>query len=52
VRVHRRAILALEHVQRLEPLPTGGYTARTVRGHLVEVSRQSARLLRKRLGLD
>jgi two-component system LytT family response regulator len=52
VRVHRRALLALEHVQRLEPLATGGYTARTVRGHVVEVSRQSARMLRKRLGLD
>lgn len=51
VRVHRRALLALEHVQRLEPLPTGGYAARTVKGHVVEVSRQSARALRKRLGL-
>jgi len=52
VRVHRRALLALEHVQRLEPLPTGGFAARTVKGHVVEVSRQAARALRNRLGLS
>lgn len=51
VRVHRRALLALEHVHRLEPLPTGGFAARTVKGHVVEVSRQAARALRRRLGL-
>lgn len=51
VRVHRRALLALEHVARLEPLATGGYAARTVRGHVVEVSRQAARALRRRLGI-
>lgn len=51
VRVHRRAVLALEHVTRLEPLPTGGFAARTVRGHVVEVSRQAARALRRRLGI-
>ncbi len=51
VRVHRRALLALDHVVRLEPVATGGYAARTVRGHTVEVSRQSARALRKRLGI-
>jgi len=51
VRVHRRALLALEHVTRLEPQPTGGYVARTAGGHAVEVSRQAARDLRKRLGL-
>lgn len=50
-RVHRRALLNLEHVTRLEPLDTGGYLARTHRGHAIEVSRQSARELRKRLGL-
>jgi two-component system LytT family response regulator len=50
-RVHRRALLALEHVARLEPLETGGLAARTVRGHVVEVSRQAARALRKMLGL-
>ena len=50
-RVHRRALLNLEHVVRLEPLETGGLAARTVRGHTVEVSRQAARALRKTLGL-
>lgn len=50
-RVHRRALLNLAHVTRLEPLETGGYTARTTRGHTVEVSRQSARELRRMLGL-
>ncbi len=51
LRVHRRALLALEHVVRLEPVETGGFVARTVRGHVVEVSRQAARALRKRLGI-
>ncbi len=51
LRVHRRALVSLEHVARLEPQPTGGYVARTTGGHAVEVSRQSARDLRKRLGL-
>jgi two-component system, LytTR family, response regulator len=50
-RVHRRALLNLSHVTRLEPLETGGYLARTARGHSVEVSRQSARELRRMLGL-
>lgn len=50
-RVHRRALLNLSHVARLEPLETGGYFARTNGGHSVEVSRQAARDLRKRLGL-
>ncbi|MCE9669363.1 response regulator [Myxococcus stipitatus] len=50
-RVHRRALLNLAHVARLEPLETGGYLARTHRGHAVEVSRQSARELRRMLGL-
>jgi len=50
-RVHRRALLNLEHVRQLEPLETGGYIARTVGGHAVEVSRQSARELRRKLGL-
>jgi two-component system, LytTR family, response regulator len=50
-RVHRRALLNLEAVVRLEPLETGGYLARTTNGHSVEVSRQAARDLRKRLGL-
>ena len=50
-RVHRRALLNRSHVIRLEPLETGGYLARTARGHTVEVSRQSARELRRMLGL-
>lgn len=50
-RVHRRALVNLEHVLRLEPTEVGGYTARTTGGHAVEVSRQAARALRKRLGL-
>jgi two-component system LytT family response regulator len=50
-RVHRRALVNLAHVTRLEPLETGGYLARTARGHTVEVSRQSARELRRMLGL-
>lgn len=50
-RVHRRALLNLEAVARLEPLETGGYLARTAAGHSIEVSRQAARDLRKRLGL-
>lgn len=50
-RVHRRALLNLEAVARLEPLETGGYTARTHSGASVEISRQSARELRRRLGL-
>ncbi|MDY7226608.1 LytR/AlgR family response regulator transcription factor [Hyalangium rubrum] len=50
-RVHRRALLNLAHVTRLEPLETGGYIARTTKGHSVEISRQSARELRRMLGL-
>lgn len=50
-RVHRRALLNLEAVVRLEPLPTGGYTAHLKNASTVEISRQSARKLRRRLGL-
>ena len=50
-RVHRRAILNLAHVDRLEPLDTGGFVAHTRGGHAVEVSRQAARELRRRLKL-
>jgi two-component system LytT family response regulator len=49
--VHRRAIVNLDHVSRLEPIETGGFIARTAQGKTVEVSRQSARDLRKWLGL-
>jgi two-component system LytT family response regulator len=50
-RVHRRALLDLEAVARLEPQDTGGYLAHLHSGATVEVSRQSARDLRRRLGL-
>ena len=50
-RVHRKALLNLDHVARLEPCPSGGYVARTHEGQAIEVSRQAARALRKRLGL-
>lgn len=50
-RVHRRAILNLEHVDRLESVDSGGYVAVLSTGKRVDVSRQSARRLRRRLGL-
>lgn len=50
-RVHRRAILNLEHVERLESVDSGGYVACLSTGKRVDVSRQSARKLRRRLGL-
>ena len=51
VRVHRRALLNLNHVTRLRSLSTGGYVAIVGGGQEVPVSRQSARELRKQLGL-
>jgi two-component system, LytTR family, response regulator len=51
VRVHRRALLNLEQVVRLEPADSGGFLARTARGDGIVVSRQAARELRRRLGL-
>lgn len=50
-RVHRRAIVNLERVSRLEPNEVGGFTARMLGGHSIEVSRAAARELKKRLGL-
>ncbi len=50
-RVHRRALLNLDHVERLEPLATGGYVAHLRSALRVDISRQSARKLRRRLGL-
>ena len=41
----------LEHVTRLEPNEIGGFVSRMRGGQAVEVSRQAARDLRKRLGL-
>jgi two-component system LytT family response regulator len=51
VRSHRRALVAIDHVTKLRPLPTGGYDAILDDGHEVPVSRQSARELRRRLAL-
>ena len=51
LRVHRRALVNLNHVTRLQPNEVGGFLAKTTGGHSVEVSRQVARELRKRLGL-
>jgi len=51
VRVHRRAIVNLLHVVRLVPNEVGGFAAEIRGGLSVEVSRQSARELRRRLGL-
>lgn len=49
LRVHRRALVQLSHVERLVPLPSGGYDAVLRSGATVPVSRQVARELRKRL---
>ncbi|MBO6935979.1 MAG: response regulator transcription factor [Deltaproteobacteria bacterium] len=49
LRVHRRALVQLAHVERLEPLPSGGYNAVLSSGAEVPVSRQVARELRRRL---
>jgi two-component system LytT family response regulator len=51
VRVHRRALVNLEAVARFEPTATGGFVAHTRGGAAVEVSRQAARELRRRLGV-
>ncbi|NOU35032.1 MAG: response regulator [Polyangiaceae bacterium] len=51
VRVHRKALLSLVHVSKLENADTGGMIAHVPPGHRVEISRQAARALRKRLGL-
>lgn len=51
-RVHRRALVNLEKIERLEPLASGGYDARMPGGDAVPISRQAARRLRRRLGLS
>jgi two-component system LytT family response regulator len=50
-RVHRRALLNLDRVSRLEPVASGGYIAHMDSGDKVDISRQSARKLRRRLGI-
>jgi two-component system LytT family response regulator len=49
IRVHRRGLLSLAHVDRLRTLPSGGCLALMRGGGEVPVSRQAARALRKRL---
>lgn len=51
VRVHRRALVNLHLVARLEPAETGGFYALMRSGERVEVSRQAARELKRRLGI-
>jgi len=51
VRVHRRAVVNLDRVARLEGLASGGYTAHLSNGGEAPVSRAAARELRKRFGL-
>lgn len=50
MRVHRRVLLNMARVTRLRSLGSGGFRA-LVDEHEVDVSRQAARALRKRLGL-
>lgn len=50
VRVHRKAIVNLAALKRLDLVDTGGYVARMTTGDVV-VSRAAARELRRRLGL-
>jgi len=50
-RLHRRALVNLDRIVRLEPQSTGGYLAHTDLGAVVDVSRQAARALRRRLGI-
>jgi two-component system LytT family response regulator len=51
VRVHRQGLINLDGVDTLEPLETGGYTARMKGGDIVTVSRSAARKLRKRFNM-
>jgi two-component system LytT family response regulator len=50
-RAHRRAIINLDHLLRLEPLEGGRYVAVLGQGARVEMSRTGSRRLRKKLGL-
>lgn len=51
-RLHRRSLVNMDRVVRLEPQSSGGYLAHTDSGAVVDVSRQAARLLRKRMGIS
>jgi two-component system LytT family response regulator len=50
-RAHRRSILNLDHLVRLEPVEGGRYVAVLGDGARVEVSRAASRRLRERLGI-
>lgn len=50
-RAHRRAIINLDHLLRLEPVEGGRFMAVLADGTRVEVSRNASRRLRQRLGL-
>jgi two-component system LytT family response regulator len=50
-RVHRRAIVNLDHVERLRGLSSGGYIAVMNQGAEVAISRAAARELRRILNL-
>jgi DNA-binding LytR/AlgR family response regulator len=50
-RAHRRAIINLEHLLRLEPVEGSRYLAVLSDGSKVEVSRNASRRLREKLGL-
>ncbi|HEY6726027.1 MAG TPA: LytTR family DNA-binding domain-containing protein [Polyangiaceae bacterium] len=50
-RVHRRALVNLDYVERLEAQGSGGYLAHMQGGASVAVSRQAGRRLRRALGL-
>ncbi len=51
-RVHRRVLLNMREVSVLRPTPSGGFVAVTTAGAEVPISRQSARRMRKALGLS
>lgn len=50
-RVHRKALVNLDYVERLEAVDSGGYLAHMQGGARVPVSRQAGRRLRRALGL-
>ncbi|HEU5074312.1 MAG TPA: response regulator [Polyangiaceae bacterium] len=50
-RVHRRALVNLDYVERLESVESGGYVAHMQSGARIPVSRQAGRRLRRALGL-
>jgi len=52
LRVHRRALVNLDHVSLLEPTDAGGYIAHLDAGPPIQVSRQVARGLRRDLGVS